>query len=136
MGVDRRGFLKSILALAAAPAIVRADSLMKVIPRNVEVFTWHQEPIVIDQMRDLQFLEGTQWSEAQIDAMNMRATARANLSEWLANQLDRVAFTSLAGIVGPEESGSPIILLKEKKIELVDENQGGAQAVQKRHGSG
>lgn len=133
MGVDRRGFLKAILAAAAAPAVVRADSLMKVIPRNVEVFTWHQEPIVIDQMRDLQFLEGTQWSEAQIDAMNMRATARANLSEWLANQLDRVAFTSLTGIIGPEDSGSPIILPKEKKLVLLTDGR-GIEAVQEGQG--
>jgi hypothetical protein len=30
--VNRRGFLGSILALGAAPAIVRADSLMRVVP--------------------------------------------------------------------------------------------------------
>lgn len=32
--MDRRGFLGAILAAAAAPAIVRADSLMRVIPRE------------------------------------------------------------------------------------------------------
>lgn len=31
--MDRRGFLGSILAMAAAPAIVRADLLMRIIPR-------------------------------------------------------------------------------------------------------
>jgi hypothetical protein len=30
--MNRRGFLGSILALAAAPAIVRADSLMRIVP--------------------------------------------------------------------------------------------------------
>lgn len=30
--MNRRGFLGSILALGAAPAIVRADSLMRIIP--------------------------------------------------------------------------------------------------------
>jgi hypothetical protein len=30
--VNRRGFLGSILALGAAPAIVRADSLMRILP--------------------------------------------------------------------------------------------------------
>lgn len=30
--VNRRGFLGSILTLAAAPAIVRADSLMRIVP--------------------------------------------------------------------------------------------------------
>jgi len=33
--MNRRGFLGSILALGAAPAIVRADSLMRVVPRDL-----------------------------------------------------------------------------------------------------
>lgn len=33
--MNRRGFLGSILAAAAAPAIVRADSLMRVVPRGL-----------------------------------------------------------------------------------------------------
>lgn len=37
MQLTRRGFLGSILALAAAPAIVRADSLMRVVPRDTAV---------------------------------------------------------------------------------------------------
>lgn len=37
MNVNRRGFLSSILALATAPAIVRADSLMRVIPMEAPV---------------------------------------------------------------------------------------------------
>jgi hypothetical protein len=36
--VNRRGFLGSILALAAAPAIVRADSLMRIVPTDTLVF--------------------------------------------------------------------------------------------------
>ena len=35
--MNRRGFLSSILALAAAPAIVRADSLMRIVPVEAEV---------------------------------------------------------------------------------------------------
>jgi hypothetical protein len=35
----RRGFLGSILALGVAPAIVRADSLMRIVPREVEILT-------------------------------------------------------------------------------------------------
>lgn len=38
MIVTRRGFLQSCLALGAAPAIVRADSLMRVIPRESTFF--------------------------------------------------------------------------------------------------
>lgn len=32
--MNRRGFLGSVLALGAAPAIVRADSLMRIVPRD------------------------------------------------------------------------------------------------------
>lgn len=35
--MDRRGFLGSILALGAAPAIVRADSLMRIVPTDTLV---------------------------------------------------------------------------------------------------
>ena len=35
--MNRRGFLQSCIALAAAPAIVRADSLMRIVPRNTLV---------------------------------------------------------------------------------------------------
>lgn len=38
--MNRRGFLGAILAAAAAPAIVRADSLMRIVPRETEVLTW------------------------------------------------------------------------------------------------
>ena len=36
--MNRRSFLSGILALSAAPAIVRADSLMRIVPRDVLVF--------------------------------------------------------------------------------------------------
>jgi hypothetical protein len=35
--MNRRGFIGSILALGAAPAIVRADSLMRIVPRETLV---------------------------------------------------------------------------------------------------
>lgn len=37
--MNRRGFLGSILALGAAPAIVRADSLMRIVPSQLLVET-------------------------------------------------------------------------------------------------
>ena len=37
MILNRRGFIGSILALGAAPAIVRADSLMRVVARDTSV---------------------------------------------------------------------------------------------------
>lgn len=38
--MNRRGFLQSCLALAAAPAIVRADSLMRIVPRDSGIITF------------------------------------------------------------------------------------------------
>ena len=42
--MNRRGFMGSILALGVAPAIVRADSLMRIVPRDMasigELFQW------------------------------------------------------------------------------------------------
>lgn len=35
--MQRRGFLQACLALAAAPAIVRADSLMRIVPRDAVI---------------------------------------------------------------------------------------------------
>ena len=35
--MNRRGFMGSILALGVAPAIVRADSLMRIVPRDVGI---------------------------------------------------------------------------------------------------
>ena len=35
--MNRRGFLQTCLALAAAPAIVRADSLMRIVPRDTRI---------------------------------------------------------------------------------------------------
>lgn len=45
--MNRRGFLGYILALGAAPAIVRADSLMRIIPKEQYVWTQVVEPLVI-----------------------------------------------------------------------------------------
>ena len=45
--MNRRGFLGSILELGAAPAIVRADSLMRIVPRGALVLP----PIVSGMVR-------------------------------------------------------------------------------------
>lgn len=52
--MNRRGFLSSILALAAAPAIVRADSLMRIVPVDTAILTYG-------------------WTEFPIDAVNRHA---------------------------------------------------------------
>lgn len=38
--MNRRGFLGTILAAAVAPAIVRADALMRIVPREATVLTF------------------------------------------------------------------------------------------------
>lgn len=43
--MDRRSFLGSILAACAAPAIVRADSLMRIVPRDVGVMTFATQEV-------------------------------------------------------------------------------------------
>lgn len=47
--MNRRGFLSGILALGVAPAIVRADSLMRIVPRGL-VFHPDAFSLVCDQM--------------------------------------------------------------------------------------
>lgn len=37
--MNRRSFIGSILALGAAPAIVRADSLMRIVPRETMILS-------------------------------------------------------------------------------------------------
>ncbi len=49
--MNRRGFLGSILAAAVAPAIVRADSLMRIVPMETEVLVPYEQHIIINQMR-------------------------------------------------------------------------------------
>ncbi len=44
--MNRRGFLTSILALGAAPAIVRADALMRVVPVDFRVIVPITEVVV------------------------------------------------------------------------------------------
>lgn len=44
--MDRRGFIGSILAAATAPAIVRADSLMRIVPRDMDVWIGAYHPLL------------------------------------------------------------------------------------------
>lgn len=45
--MDRRGFLQSILVAAVAPAIVRADSLMRIIPTETTIFIPDKRPLLL-----------------------------------------------------------------------------------------
>lgn len=76
--MNRRGFLGSILALAAAPAIVRAETLMPVRPLEViECQVGWYEGVMI--------YEGN----------SVRAMARAGLAKWWAEQFDRLTLDYL-----------------------------------------
>jgi hypothetical protein len=79
--VNRRGFLGAILAAAAAPAIVRADSLMRVIPVDTEVLTFSSAEILIDQ-------------SAPSSAV-VREQVRIALTEWWGRTADGVICRAL-----------------------------------------
>jgi hypothetical protein len=48
--ITRRGFLGSILALGSAPAIVRADSLMRVVPRDLTLLLSPAERLAMNDL--------------------------------------------------------------------------------------
>jgi hypothetical protein len=53
--MSRRGFIGSILALGAAPAIVRADSLMRVyVPRGPTVLRLEPRPVLFSEFYGIQ----------------------------------------------------------------------------------
>ncbi len=56
--MDRRGFLSSCITLAAAPAIVRADSLMRIVPIDTQVFTFRGVEIEFDSPPSPQLFYG------------------------------------------------------------------------------
>jgi hypothetical protein len=87
--MNRRGFLSSILALGAAPAIVRADSLMRIVPHDLVVLTdnfgWvsvndYRGPLITGEFGryesvniyehnlDSDYYDGIQWSREHVEA--------------------------------------------------------------------
>jgi hypothetical protein len=95
MIVTRRGFMQSILALGAAPAIVRADSLMRVVPREKGIIT-------LDYLRSVaRTLRGN-----SID--DPIATAQMWAATWAATHEDPLAQVAIITpkpgvVVGPPE---------------------------------
>lgn len=75
--MDRRGFIGSILALGAAPAIVRSGILMPV--RDIRVATFNEIASLVSQCAPLQ---------ADVNAM-----ARAALTDWWARQFDDALYS-------------------------------------------
>ena len=47
---SRRGFLSAILAVAAAPAVVKASSLMKLVPTESGILTYDLNPDSLEKM--------------------------------------------------------------------------------------
>ncbi len=56
--MNRRGFIASILASCAAPAIVRADSLMRIVPRST-VLLLPRRKIVVPVLVSI----GAKWND-------------------------------------------------------------------------
>lgn len=98
--MKRRGFLAACLALSAAPAIVRASSLMKIASRSDEPFLFGGQDIVINQMRT-------------IKPNNIRQEARRELADWWARRMDEITFVSVNGILVP--SSKRLILLDDEQ---------------------
>lgn len=74
--MNRRGFLGSILTACVAPAIVRADSLMRVVPREVlvlEDLEYYEDYIYIDQSRKLR--TGTEILQLQKEGLKVWGAA-------------------------------------------------------------
>lgn len=82
--MDRRGFLLGaggILASFAAPAIVRADSLMRVLPIDTTVY-----------------LTGTEVLRRQAEVEALEALALVNLTEWFGRSLDGLIHRALVDV--------------------------------------
>lgn len=74
--INRRGLITGLISLIAAPAIVRAESLMKC--KSIRLFSndeiinsvvdiWSKSNQFIDEYA---FLYGEQWTKLEIDTMN------------------------------------------------------------------
>ena len=67
--MNRRGFISTILALGAAPAIVRADSLMRLGPAQTELLLPFSQEIIINQMRGPHQFTLADWWAERVDAV-------------------------------------------------------------------
>lgn len=71
--MNRRNFLTSMLAACAAPAIVRADSLMRIMPRDATMLTEAQFISLLPPSDPLYGLfHGLQWTAAELEIMALR----------------------------------------------------------------
>lgn len=67
--MDRRGFIGSILVACAAPAIVRADSLMRIIPMDTKVVPYGGATFYIEDLASDQYPDGSfrLWQQIRSD---------------------------------------------------------------------
>lgn len=93
---ERRGFLAGMLALAAAPAIVRADSLMRVVSRDTAVITLPASRMTATDVINLNqqmaediasYLDNTSiwlvvWGEHTLETLGPLVKGRPTLTEW------------------------------------------------------
>lgn len=81
--MNRRGFLGSILAACAAPAIVRADSLMRIVPMDDTL-------VLIHPARYRQIIGATVIVPSTIDEI-VRTTLRSRAPELIRQISQRTA---------------------------------------------
>lgn len=98
--MDRRGFLQTCLALAAAPAIVRADSLMRIVPRDTGIY----------------FDGSVEWLETRPfymgDPVTIYVVQKLGISAWY--RPDGVVFDEAGKVTELRDSiGGPPLLLGE-----------------------
>ena len=73
--MDRRRFIQGAAALFCAPAIVRAESLMKIwVPPPVFTFSWNSEGVMVAS--DQPILTGDPWTQ------NWEATSDPGQIRW------------------------------------------------------
>lgn len=73
--MNRRSFIGSILALASAPAIVRADSLMRIVPLD-RLVVFGESTVHIDGLEEF-FTDGV-----HVTAEGLRVVERHIIAAW------------------------------------------------------
>ncbi len=95
--MDRRGFLQSILALGAAPAIVRATSLMKVsgiiLPTDEEIFELAGIPLEFTSSPGYPFLTPSMITREALKILEKNLIAANLVNRKFDKQLTKIGST-------------------------------------------
>jgi len=110
MIVSRRGFLKTILAVAAAPAIVHADSLMRVRPLYPPDITleWWTSRNLIDELRV---------TKGHIRYFTQRDLPPAPINDWTHIAIVRKDGKLISYIDTTESGKDPTILIEAFELQ-------------------